>query len=62
MYNPTFFNYSGYAIHGDTYVPTRPVSHGCVRIPMDIATWFHRYLHITEAPGHGTQIWIYDQW
>ena len=37
MYNPVFF-YSGYAVHGDTYVPLNPVSHGCVRIPMDVAS------------------------
>jgi peptidoglycan hydrolase-like protein with peptidoglycan-binding domain len=60
MYNPTFFNYDGYAIHGDTYVPADPVSHGCVRIPMDIASWFYKNLKITEAPGKGTQIWIYN--
>jgi peptidoglycan hydrolase-like protein with peptidoglycan-binding domain len=36
MYNPVFF-YSGYAVHGDTYVPLNPVSHGCVRVPMDVA-------------------------
>ena len=39
LYNPVFF-YSGYAIHGDTYVPVQPVSHGCVRIPMDVANVF----------------------
>jgi peptidoglycan hydrolase-like protein with peptidoglycan-binding domain len=37
MYNPVFF-YSGYAVHGDTYVPLNPVSHGCVRVPMDVAS------------------------
>lgn len=62
MYNPVFFNYDGYAIHGETYVPAIPVSHGCIRLPMDIGTWFHRYLHVTEDPGHGTQVWIYNQW
>ena len=36
MYNPVFF-YRGYAVHGDTYVPLNPVSHGCVRVPMDVA-------------------------
>ena len=36
LYNPVFF-YEGYAVHGDTYVPLNPVSHGCVRIPMDVA-------------------------
>jgi peptidoglycan hydrolase-like protein with peptidoglycan-binding domain len=37
MYNPVFF-YRGYAVHGDTYVPLNPVSHGCVRVPMDVAS------------------------
>jgi peptidoglycan hydrolase-like protein with peptidoglycan-binding domain len=62
LYNPTYFNYSGYAIHGDTIVPAKPVSHGCVRIPMDIAKWFYKDLSISERPGKGTQIWIYNQW
>jgi peptidoglycan hydrolase-like protein with peptidoglycan-binding domain len=39
MYNPVYF-YSGFAIHGDTYVPVQPVSHGCVRVPMDVADIF----------------------
>ena len=39
LYNPVFF-YGGFAIHGDTDVPLQPVSHGCVRIPMDIAQFF----------------------
>jgi peptidoglycan hydrolase-like protein with peptidoglycan-binding domain len=62
LYNPTYFNYRGYAIHGDTYVPAKPVSHGCVRMPMDIASWFYKDLTISEKPGKGTQIWIYTQW
>lgn len=41
MYNPVFFIGTSYAIHGDTSVPLNPASHGCVRIPMDIASWFH---------------------
>lgn len=64
MYNPTFFNYDGYAIHGEynDEVPLNNVSHGCVRIPMDIATWFYKDLRISETPGRGTEIWIYNQW
>jgi lipoprotein-anchoring transpeptidase ErfK/SrfK len=64
MYNPVFFNYSGYAIHGEynDEVPVKPVSHGCVRIPYDIATWFYKELKITETPGKGTEVWIYNQW
>jgi lipoprotein-anchoring transpeptidase ErfK/SrfK len=59
MYNPTFFDYQGDALHGDTYVPVDPVSHGCVRMPMDIASWFYKNLTISEKPGKGTEVWIY---
>ena len=55
MYNPVFFIGTAYAIHGDTYVPLQPVSHGCVRIPMDIAAFFHT---LVRAPG--TPVYIYD--
>ena len=41
MYNPVFFIGTIFAIHGDTYVPAGPASHGCVRVPMDIAAFFH---------------------
>lgn len=53
MYNPEFFIDTAYAIHGDTYVPAYPVSHGCVRIPMDIAGFFH-----TLVPTPGTPVYI----
>jgi peptidoglycan hydrolase-like protein with peptidoglycan-binding domain len=53
MYNSVFFIDSAYAIHGDTYVPLEPVSHGCVRIPMDIAQFFH-----TLVPTPGTPVYI----
>jgi len=64
MFNPVFFNYSGYAIHGEynNEVPVKPVSHGCVRIPYDIATWFYHDLTISQKPGKGTEVWIYNQW
>jgi hypothetical protein len=48
MYNPVFFIGTAYAIHGDTDVPLEPVSHGCVRIPMDIAAFFHT---LVKTPG-----------
>jgi peptidoglycan hydrolase-like protein with peptidoglycan-binding domain len=56
MYNPVFFIGTVYAIHGDTYVPLQPVSHGCVRIPMDIAAFFHT---LVKTPG--TPVYIYKQ-
>jgi hypothetical protein len=56
MYNPTFFIGGAYAIHGDIPVPYYPASHGCVRIPMEIAAWFHKLIHISES--NGTRIYI----
>ena len=50
MYNPVFFIGTAYAIHGDTDVPLAPVSHGCVRVPMDIAAFFHTLVHIPGEP------------
>jgi lipoprotein-anchoring transpeptidase ErfK/SrfK len=41
MYYPSYFD-AGYAIHGDTYVPPNPVSHGCIRIPMGAAVGFYQ--------------------
>jgi peptidoglycan hydrolase-like protein with peptidoglycan-binding domain len=55
MYNPVFFISTVYAIHGDTDVPVNPVSHGCVRIPMDIAAFFH---NLVKTPG--TEVFIYN--
>jgi len=50
MYNPVFFIDTAFAIHGDTYVPLQPVSHGCVRIPMDIAAFFHNLVKVPGTP------------
>ena len=50
MYNPVFFIGTAYAIHGDTYVPLAPVSHGCIRIPMDIAAFFHTLVRVPGEP------------
>lgn len=55
MYNPVFFIGTAYAIHGDTDVPVNPVSHGCVRIPMDIAAFFHNRV---RTPG--TEVIVYN--
>jgi lipoprotein-anchoring transpeptidase ErfK/SrfK len=50
MYNPVFFIGTAFAIHGDTDVPLEPVSHGCVRIPMDIAAFFHKLVRVPGEP------------
>ena len=50
LFNPVFFIGTAFAIHGDTYVPLAPVSHGCVRIPMDIAHFFHTLVKVPGEP------------
>ena len=50
MYNSVFFIGTAFAIHGDTDVPLAPVSHGCVRIPMDVAAFFHMLVKIPGEP------------
>ncbi|GAA4230883.1 lipoprotein-anchoring transpeptidase ErfK/SrfK [Streptosporangium album] len=37
LYNPIFFN-GGIAFHGALSVPLAPASHGCVRLPMNVAS------------------------
>jgi lipoprotein-anchoring transpeptidase ErfK/SrfK len=59
MYNPIFFISTVYAIHGDIPVPLAPVSHGCVRIPMDIAAFFH---NMVKTPGTEVLIYGTPQW
>jgi lipoprotein-anchoring transpeptidase ErfK/SrfK len=51
MFYPSYFD-GGYAIHGDTYVPRFPVSHGCIRIPMSAAVGFY------ERNPIGTPVFI----
>jgi peptidoglycan hydrolase-like protein with peptidoglycan-binding domain len=50
MYNSVFFIGTAFAIHGDTDVPLYPASHGCIRIPMDIANFFHTLVKIPGEP------------
>ena len=52
MYNSVFFIGTVFAIHGeyDSSVPFYPASHGCVRIPFDTATFFHRLISIPGTP------------
>jgi len=53
LYAPMYFN-GGIAVHGSTFVPTWPDSHGCVRIPMHIAEYFP---DITEI---GQPVYVLD--
>jgi peptidoglycan hydrolase-like protein with peptidoglycan-binding domain len=56
MYNPVFFIGSAYAIHGDIPVPWYPASHGCIRVWMDIANFFHN--KVTVGGKHATAIYV----
>jgi peptidoglycan hydrolase-like protein with peptidoglycan-binding domain len=59
MYNPVFFISTVFAIHGDTYVPRGPASHGCVRVPMVVAGVFHKQF---KTPGEQVHIYGTPQW
>ena len=59
MYNPVFFIGANFAIHGDIPIPLQPASHGCVRIPVDVANLLYRQISI--SPGRGTPIYIRGQ-
>jgi peptidoglycan hydrolase-like protein with peptidoglycan-binding domain len=54
LYRPRFF-VGGYAIHGDSYVPAQPVSHGCVRVSDAAINW----IWATNNDPIGTSVWVY---
>lgn len=45
LYYPSYYS-GGYAIHGAKNVPARPVSHGCVRIPLWLSVSFSKRMAI----------------
>jgi hypothetical protein len=53
LYRPAYFNYSGYAIHGEDEVPSYPASHGCVRITVPAMDRLNAKLPI------GLSFWVY---
>jgi N-acetylmuramoyl-L-alanine amidase len=53
LYYPNYI-YDGIAIHGNPSVPTRPASHGCIRIPMFAAREF------SEIATIGMVVIVYD--
>jgi hypothetical protein len=55
MKNPWYFNY-GIAIHGAQNVPTRPASHGCIRISNTLADVFP---DLVER-GDAVYVWGHD--
>ena len=54
LWRPRFF-YEGYAIHGDSYVPPEPVSHGCVRVSNEAIDW----IWAQNLAPIGTEVWLY---
>jgi hypothetical protein len=57
MYNSVWIDpTAGIAIHGDLTVPWYPDSHGCIRIWMDAAAWFHKDLRI--GGRHPTPVYV----
>ncbi|MBV9293732.1 MAG: peptidoglycan-binding protein [Frankiales bacterium] len=54
LYRPAYFNNQGYAIHGETEVPSYPASHGCVRITVPARDRLGSKLY------NGLSVWIYS--
>lgn len=40
------FHPKGYAIHGTSYVPDRPNSHGCIGVSYSDAEWLSQFLNV----------------
>jgi hypothetical protein len=55
LWLPKYFD-SGFAIHGDSYVPPYPVSHGCVRVSNEAIEWIWAH----DLVPLGTKVWIYS--
>jgi len=54
LWRPRFFD-DGFAIHGDTFVPPDPASHGCVRVSDEAIDW----IWANNLAPIGTEVWVY---
>ena len=54
LWRPRFFD-GGFAVHGDSYVPPFPVSHGCVRVSDEAINWIWG----ANIMPIGTEVWVY---
>ena len=54
LWRPKFF-VGGLALHGDSYVPPYPVSHGCVRVSNEAIDWIWTH----DLAPIGTAVWVY---
>lgn len=55
LWRPRFFVYTGIAVHGDSYVPPYPVSHGCVRVSNEAIDW----IWANNIMPIGEEVWVY---
>jgi peptidoglycan hydrolase-like protein with peptidoglycan-binding domain len=54
LWRPKFFD-AGFAIHGDSFVPPEPVSHGCARVSNEAIDW----IWANNIAPIGTAVWVY---
>ena len=54
LWRPKYFD-GGFALHGDSYVPPFPVSHGCVRVSDEAIDW----IWANNLAPVGTPVWVY---
>ncbi len=54
LWRPKYFD-AGFAIHGDSYVPPDPVSHGCVRVSNEAIDW----IWTDGMAPLGTFVWVF---
>lgn len=54
LWRPKFFD-EGFALHGDSYVPPVPVSHGCVRVSNEAIDW----IWSDNLAPVGTPVWVF---
>jgi lipoprotein-anchoring transpeptidase ErfK/SrfK len=54
LWRPRFF-VGGFAVHGESYVPPFPVSHGCVRVSDEAINW----IWAENIMPIGTEVWVY---
>lgn len=54
LWRPKYFD-DGFAIHGDSYVPPFPVSHGCVRVSDEAINW----IWSANLMPIGIEVWVY---
>ena len=54
LWRPKYF-YGGFAVHGDSFVPPYPISHGCIRVSDEAINW----IWAKNLIPLGTEVWVY---